>query len=542
MKKPNFFQRLRLAFRYSLSSELNWLLGINGATSYSGVSVSETSALQLGAVFAAVRLISKTIASLPLNIYKRRDDGGKDKFSNHYLYPVLHDSPNREMTSFELREIITGHLTTWGNAYGEIVWGNDGRVKELWPLRPDHMKVERKNQELVYTYFLPDKQPFIFPPGLIWHLRGFSQDGLKGLSVISMARESIGLGLATEEFGSRYFGSGAAPDAVLIHPGKLTPEAVGSLKKSWEDQHKGLSKSHRIAILQEGLTYQQIGIPPEDSQFLQTRQFQVREIARIFEVPPHMIGDLSDATFSNIEEQSIEFVVNCIRPWCVRIEQSINKFLLSGSDNRDYFAEFLIDGLLRGNIQSRYTAYATAIQNGIFSPNDVLELENRNPYDGGDQHFIQLNMQPVEQIGQRFIRDLLKSKEIESILNGKELIQIPSTEIRSSLSRKKLANAYKPIFEDIAARIIRSEKKNVLAAAKKFLARRDKGQFDAWLDDFYKEHKDYIKSNMLPAFRSYGEAISAVAAQEINSKKEFDDSQSEWIKKTPQEFVEMFFN
>lgn len=519
--KPTLLQRmLRPLIRRTLSSELNWLLGLTGGSeSYTGVTVTEITALQSSAVFACVRNIAETIASLPLFVYKRRDDGGKDRWPAHSLYSILHNKPNPEMTSFEFREIMLAHILLWGNSYCELVYNGAGRIMEIWPLRPDRMNVERKDKKLKYTYTLPDKKEVVISNELVWHTKGFGYDGITGLSVIGLARESIGLSLATEEYGARYFGSGATPDGVLTHPGKLTPVAIDSMKKSWDDQHKGLSKSHRVAILQEGVSYTQIGIPPEDSQFLETRKFQIRDICRIFRMQPHKIADLEDATFSNVEEENIDHVVDTIRPWCVRFEQSTDMRLFPPEEQAIFFVEFLIDGLLRGNIVNRYSAYATARQNGWMCADDIRELENMNPIpdDKGKVYLIPLNMIPAPGPDTK-TQEPVKKPETKSI------------ESRSRL-RQKTIESYRELFKDTASRIIRRERNDVMAAAKKFLSRRDNMQFNSWLVDFYEEHKEFIKTNMKPIFHTYGKLISTGAADEINFKNDISVELSDFMEK-----------
>lgn len=355
-----------------------------------GKSVTPSTAMQASAVYACVRVLAETIASLPLNVYRITKDG-KEKAYDHPLYYILHDRANEEMTSFTFRETMMTHLLLWGNAYAEIEYDQMGNVKGLWPLMPDSTTVERNEKnELQYRVVLPDGTGAILPKERVLHIPGLGFNGITGLSPIAMARESIGLSLAAEEFGARFFGNGAKPGGVLEHPGKLSKEAVEKLRNSWNQMHQGLSNQHRIAILEEGMSYKQIGIPPEDAQFLQTRKFQIEEIARIYRVPLHLIQDLEHATFSNIEHQSIDFVVHTIRPWLVRWEQAINCKLFGTSTK--FFAEFNVEGLLRGDIKSRYEAYAIARQWGFMSVNEIRAMENFNSIPNGDIYLQPLNM------------------------------------------------------------------------------------------------------------------------------------------------------
>lgn len=367
--------------------------------SATGRTVTPTTAMQASAVYACVRVIAETIASLPLFVFKTTEKG-KEKAYKHPLFYILHDLANEEMTSFTFRETLMTHILLWGNAYAEIEYDQMGNVKGLWPLRPDNVFPERNSEgKLQYRVILPDGTGGILPKERVLHIPGLGYDGVIGLSPIAMARESIGLSLAAEEFGARFFGNGAKPGGVLEHPGKLSKEAMERLRTSWNEMHQGLSNQHRIAILEEGMQYKQLGIPPEDAQFLETRKFQIEEIARIFRVPLHLIQNLDRATFSNIEHQSIEFVVHTIRPWLVRWEQTLNWKLFANS--RKFFAEFNVDGLLRGDIKSRYEAYATARQWGWLSVNEIRAMENMNPIENGDIYLQPLNMVEAGQIAEK---------------------------------------------------------------------------------------------------------------------------------------------
>lgn len=360
-----------------------------------GVNVTETSALRVTAVYACVRVLAETVATLPLVVYRRQKPRGKLRDPSHPLYTVLHDQANTEMTAMQLRETMMAHVLLWGNAYASIERDGAGNVVGLWPLLPDRTYVVRddKTGKLVYITTLPNGEQVLLPWDQVLHIPGLSYNGIVGYSPIQCAREAIGLALAAEEFGARFFGNGARPGGVLEHPATLSDEAYKRLRSSWESMHRGLNNAQRLAILEEGMQYKPLTIPPEDAQFLETRKFQVTEICRLFRVPPHLVGDLERATFSNIEHQSIEFVVHTIRPWLVRWEQAINMKLLTPLERRRFFVEHIVDGLLRGDIASRYNAYAIARQNGWMSANDIRELENMNPIPGGDVYLVPLNMQ-----------------------------------------------------------------------------------------------------------------------------------------------------
>ncbi len=362
----------------------------------SGVSVNETSAMRYTAVYSAVRLLSETVASLPCITYERLDVGGKKRASKHRLFSILHDRPNPEQTSFTFWEQVMVGLLLWGNAYAEIQFDNSGRPIALWPLLPDRTKpIRAPDDSLQYETRLPKGEQIRLPSYRVLHIAGLGFDGIVGKSPIQMTREAIGLGLATEQFGATFFGNGAKPGGVIEYPGKLSKEGKNNLRESWEQLHKGLNKQHRVAILEEGSKYHAMAIPPNDAQFLETRKFQITEIARVFRVPPHMLGDLDRATWANVEQESINFVVNTIRPWLVRIEKAIGFKLF---DDDRFFAEFLVDGLLRGDTKSRYEAYAIARQWGWLSADDVRALENMNPLPNkqGQIYLTPLNMIPSD--------------------------------------------------------------------------------------------------------------------------------------------------
>jgi HK97 family phage portal protein len=371
---------------------LEWLGdGPTGA----GVVVTPNNALTLAAVWACVRVISEDVASLPLITY-RRLDRGKERAPAHPLYRLLHDEPNPYMTAMQFRETLQGHVLLWGNAYAEIERDRDGRPLALWPLRPDRMSMPEVSEAgtLLYTYQTPNDGPKPLTQSNVFHLRGLASDGIVGYSPIRLHRESLALGLATLHYGTRFFGNDSRPGGVLQAKNRLTDAVANRMRASWEDAHRGLNNAHRVAILEEGVEWKQVGLPPEDAQFLQTREFQVQETTRIFRMPPHKVGDLSRATFSNIEEQAIEYVSDTLRPWAVRWDQQANKDLVMPSEKGRIFCEHLMDALLRGKTLERFQAYQLGLQNGVYSANEVREFENRNPVEGGDVHLQMANMVP----------------------------------------------------------------------------------------------------------------------------------------------------
>jgi len=366
---------------------------------WSGKTVNERTAIQTTAVYACIRILSETIASLPLHTFKYTDSG-KEKDYDHSLYFLLHDEPNPEMTSFVFRETLVSHLLLYGNAYAQIIRDGRGRVQSLWLLMPDKMTVDRGNDgKIIYQYSKSGVSIPLWAQDVL-HIPGLGYDGLVGYSPIAMTKNAIGLNIAAEEYGSRFFSNSGNPSGVLEHPGQIKdPQRV---RESWNEVYGGNSNAHRVAVLEEGLHFKPISIPPEQAQFLETRKFQINEICRIFRVPPHMVADLEKSSFSNIEQQSLDFVVNTIRPWLVRIEQSLCQKLLLPGEKGKVFVKFNVDGLLRGDFQSRMNGYAIARQNGWMSADDIRELEDMNKLPegiGGGRYLCNGNMVDLANAG-----------------------------------------------------------------------------------------------------------------------------------------------
>ena len=391
----------------------------------SGKPVNERTAMQTTAVYACVRILAEAIASLPLHVYEYQDDGGKKLVHDHPLYYLLHDEPNPEMTSFVFRETLMSHLLIWGNAYAQIIRDGAGRVLGLYPLLPDKMDVQRDDRGSIYYVYSrnSDENPMFKEYGNIklkaedvLHIPGLGFDGLIGYSPIAMAKNAVGMTLACEEYGASFFANGANPGGVLEHPGVLKDPS--KVRESWNSVYRGVNNAHKIAVLEEGMKYQQIGIPPEEAQFLETRKFQINEIARLYRIPPHMVGDLDKSSFSNIEQQSLEFVKYTLDPWVIRWEQSLQRSLLLPGEKGKYFIKLNVDGLLRGDYQSRMNGYAVGRQNGWFSANDIREMENMNPIpdeDGGNLYLVNGAMTKLADAGAFAGADNRQQKEEEKL-------------------------------------------------------------------------------------------------------------------------------
>lgn len=359
----------------------------------SGKPVTERTAMQMTAVYSCVRILSEAVAGLPIHVYRYTDNGGKERALEHPLYRLLHDEPNPEMTSFNFRETLMSHLLLYGNAYAQIIRNARGEVMGLYPLMPNKMSVDRDRAgNLYYLYSCgsddapvgkENGQVYLLPSDVL-HIPGLGYDGIVGYSPLAMAKNAVGMAIACEEYGAKFFANGAAPGGVLEHPGIIKdPQKV---KESWNAVYQGSGNSHKIAVLEEGMKYQAIGISPEQAQFLETRKFQINEIARIYRVPPHMVGDLEKSSFSNIEQQSLEFVKYTLDPWICRWEQSLSRRLFTENEKRTYFIRFNVEGLLRGDYQSRMNGYAVARQNGW------MTISNANiKMDGSSITFLNAN-------------------------------------------------------------------------------------------------------------------------------------------------------
>ena len=390
-------------------------------SSTSGKRVNERSAMQMTAVYSCVRILSEAVAGLPLHLYQYTDKSSKEKVVENPLYFLLHDEPNTEMTSFVFRETLMTHLLLWGNAYSQIIRNGKGEVVGLYPLMPDRMTVNRDEKgRLYYEYMVSSDDAKTLKDGTVrlspydvLHIPGLGFDGLVGYSPIAMAKNAIGLAIAAEEYGSKFYANGATPSGILEYPG--TVKEPDKVRESWNAGFGGSSNAHKIAVLEEGMKYTPISISPNEAQFLETRKFQINEIARIFRVPPHMVGDLEKSSFSNIEQQSLEFVKYTLEPWLVRWEQAMQRSLIPQDDKSKYFIKFNVDGLLRGDYQSRMQGYATARQNGWMSANDIRELENldRIPAeDGGDLYLINGNMMPLSMSGAAYGKEENQNEEV----------------------------------------------------------------------------------------------------------------------------------
>lgn len=477
---------------------------------HSGVNVTEQSSLHSTAVFASLRLLGGTIASLPMPVYQELTPRGKRREKSHPLYKLLHDRPNPVLSSFQWRQTGISHQLLYGDWFNEIEYQR-GQPVAIWPIPPWRVQVKLSDRgRIYYEVNLSDGQTKNIPAPQMIHIKNLSVDGLRGMGCIRAGAEAVGLSLAAEEFGAKFFGQGANMGGVAEHPNRLSPEAYERLRNDLSEKYEGLGSSHRIMLLEEGMKYQRVGIPPNEAQFLETRKFQVAEIGRLFGITQlHKIGDLDRATFSNIEQQNIEFIVDTIRPLLVNIEQEINYKLFN---DQPYFTEFVVDGLLRGDSVSRHEAYSKSFHMGGLSVNEYLELENRNPIGPeGDKRFIPMNLISLEEAGA-----MPNPQEPDNNSRSKENRTIEQRN-RAAMARARTAKSYERLFREAAQKIVTREKNHVVKALEKHLGERDLLTFDEWLDDFYREFRPYVERTMRPAITGLAEAIKGLAAQEVDA-------------------------
>lgn len=462
-----------------------------GSSTLSGEQIGPQTALSISAYFAAIRALSEDVAKLPLILYRRLANGGKEREKKNPIYKILHDVPNPEMTSMSFREVVMASALGWGNGYAQIVRANGSDVKGLYPLHPARVTPKRDaNGVLFYEYRRDTGEEKPLSAGDVIHIHGLGSDGIVGYSVARIGAESLGLSMAAQTFGAGFFGNGAAPFGVLEHPGKLTDKARDTLRSSWNEKYGGAKNVGRTAIVEEGMKYSAVGIPPEEAQFLETRQFQVEEICRWFRIPPHKIQHLLRSTFSNIEAQNIEYVVDTLLPWLIRWEQEIKKKLFA--EDEDVFAEHLVSGLLRGDQAARATYYREQWMIGALSQNEIREFENMNPVDGGDVYYVPLNMK--------------SSDDPDPEPDGSA--SAPQFPPPAQTPEPDEAAMFLPVFLDAAKRVLRREASAVKRAAKR--CSETKESFTLWLSEFYGENAMIVDQAFAPVCDTIARVLGIV--------------------------------
>ena len=510
------FPRFSEARNYAPSHDY-WYNPVYMPTS-AGVPVTEKDALKYLTVFACLTLIAGDVAKLPLNLYKRRKTGqGKDLITNHNLYDLLHNAPNPETTSFNWREAAQGHLLLWGNHYDLIVRDKTGAIIELWPFPdPSQVQVYRKNNRILYEYKDSEGNTVVKGRDEIFHIPGYGFNGLHGMSMIAVAREAIGLGVATETFGSKYFSEGTHPSGMLSIEHDLGDEEKRKAYfKALKDQYAGLGKSHSIMVLQNGEQYTPMTVPMEDAQFLEARDHQKIEICGMYHVPPHKIAiHGQNSNYNNLEQENASYVDSCLMHWLVRWESQISLQLLTPKERRKgLFFEFAIQGLLRGDSAARADFYNKLLQIGSITPNEIRNKENMNPVEGGDQSLVMMNLTTLEKVGEDIVLpgDAVPEKEPEIEPKEKDekeelkdfFKNNHDKETRSIRIRDRISKRFKPLIFDAAQTIVNREAK---AIKKRLTGRQNREEADSmgnFLNDFYKKFPEYISQKMGPVLRSY---------------------------------------
>ena len=493
----------------------------------SGAMISEQSAMRISAVYACVKIISWTKASLPLITYRRMRPRGKERAYDHNNYDLLHDRPNPEQTSFEWRSLMSTYQNLWGLGLSEIEFDRrTGMPVAFWPIPPWNIQIMRtkNNRSRFFRIKLPDGNYQNLKPWQVLEFRALSTHPDYIMSPIAVHRETVGLNAAIKEFGARTFGQGTNPAGVVTTDQQLKQETADDLRKYLAENYSGLSKSHRLMMLHGGLKFERIGLPPQDAQYLESQKFGIAEIARIYNMPLHLLQEHQSSTTwgSGLEELNQGFITFTLRPYLVQWEQEIKRKLFFRNEDEEYFAEHLVDGLLRGNQKDRTDAQSKWFSMGALSPNDIRELENKNPYEGGDEYFIPMNVIPVSAaLTEAEEEELERSKPENRAGKIKEM-----RKRKAANNRFNIASSYKKVIRDAASRVIRREEADIMRKARKVFNERSAGQaqyFVEWLDEFYDEHPEYLKKQMAPPFSALSEAIDKAASEEVGFEEDHQE-------------------
>ena len=518
--------------------------------SKAGVYVSDETAMRCATVYACVRVLAESIASLPVHLYERQSDGGRRRASEHWAYQLMHDEPHPHMSACQFFETLVIHMALTGNHFSFIDSKNSGEVGSLSPLNPRDVEILRGSKGQVAYKYTKNGEVRIFPEAEILHAPGMAWDGVSGMSPISYARETIGLSIAAEEFGARLFSHGLNPGSIFTLPEgvRMDQEQTTKFIEDLISKHAGLGKSHSGLVLPAGMGVDKVGISPEDSQFLETRKFQKAEIASIFRVPLHLIQEHEKSTTwgTGIEHINLGFVQYTLRPWLVRIEQTLNRKLLHGADRQRYYFEFLVDAMLRGDQQARAEYFTAAIQNGWMSRNEVRQLENRNPVEGGDDFLVPLNMSVAGEPPPEPPADEPDEKKSECGC-GHEHRAEPDPEL--DIPRMSIQRSYRRVIRDAISRVMRRERNDIMSGAEKHLRKRAaRGElrstkpFADFIDEFYESHREFTREAVTAAFTALAEAVGAEAMREIGREWEWNEDLERWVAEYIQAFADNYAN
>lgn len=487
----NIFQRLKLLFARDIDEFFKESRRMFVPIVKGGMWVDHETALCLAAVFAAVRYISQSVASLPWELRQRRRDGGSDLALGHGVYRLLHTRPNPNISSFDWRVLMLARANLWGNAYAEIQRDAMKRPVALWPIEPDRVKPKNDSEVgLYYEITQRSTEKTILFPDQIFHLRGLGND-IEGYSVVALGARSVGAGLAADEFAASFYANSAVVSGILRHPKALGDKAYDRLKKEVAEKHGGPQKAWKPWILEEGMEWQTLTMPLKDAQFLESRKFTVNEIARWFGVKPHKIGDLEKATFANIEHQSIEDVRDTIIPWALRLEQEADYKLVRTQNRNTFYSKINVNGLLRGDSKARAQFYKDLRNMGAINVNEIRAFEDMNPIGlKGDKYVMQGQYTTLEKIG----------AEPEA---PPPLLEAPAGPEEEEPPEETKA-AWRLVFYNALERVEDRKKKRLEDARKKIA----KEKWNAWLDKFKQDHSQYLIKTLRPVFLGYAKAIN----------------------------------
>ena len=516
-----FFKRISLGFRRlfaaspggtsDLINPALWLENVfAGSQATSGEAVNNVTTLGLPAFYACIRSISEDVAKLPLKVYRRLQPRGKEQVPEDSRYSILHDVANPKMTAMSFRETVTGWAAGWGEGFAEIEMMNDLSMipRYLWPIHPSRVTVKEEGDRLRYFVTMTGGREVEIAQERMIHIRGFGDDGVHGCPPCKVLCETLGLSIALQKFASAYFKNAGVVATTLETAEELTPQARKNLEADWLKERGGAGNALSVKVLESGMTLKQHTVPAEHAQFLQSRQFQVEDIARIFRMPPHKIQHLLRSTFSNIEQQSIEYVTDTLMPWLVRWEQEIKRKLFP--NDPDLFAEHLVLGLLRGDAPTRAAYYQTRTFSGSLSPNDVREMENENPVPGGDVYMVQSSMIPLADLGKRPPSAAPPPSDNPSGSPPAQQQQdqqpqdanpMPddggSQDPSAPLASNDVETILFPVFMDPALRMVRKETNDAKRAIEKH--RGSASRFRQWADEYF---DDSYWSLMVDAFKA----------------------------------------
>lgn len=563
MSKRNRNKRLRLENRSVQTSVTSTLENPNqqlidalslGST-HSGVYVNPYNALSSSTVLRCVQVLSHSLAMLPLYIYRNLDKG-KQIAKDHPLYSILQFQPNPEMSSFIFREMMMMHLLLRGNAYAEIEFDNAGRVKNLWPIYPDFVLVRRDKDTGAIVYDVNTRSFAVTLPAYrMLHIKGMGDNGLMGRSLIAIARDAIGLTLATEEFSERFYSNNAKPSGFWGYPAGTSNEKLELFAKSIKGNHEGLSNQHRTAVVEDCFKFNPITISQQDSQYLQTRQFQVAEICRIFGVPPTLVYDLTKATYSNIEQASLDFVIYSLMPWLIRFEQEFQRSVIQKWEQQSYFIKFDTREMLRGDLKTQSDSWKIGREGGWLSINDIREMQGLNPIPkGGDDYIMPLNFQVVGEEPQEPATPAQPAAPPQPTQADQTPEPIQDTPVESkqaptaletrsskpdyqkvSADRVKLRDHYKPLFRSAGERVTKRVTKDLKKTVREHFNKRSDSKLDETFAKYFRDNEQYFRTVFAPVLESYFKQVAQHAGKEVN--QEFSDSVDDYVQKYLQDFA-----